>query len=160
MPPTGIGAFLVEQGTITEYFEDALTAEDEKMLSATRGDPTGQQVWEALSVVCALRLWAEKWAQRRIHLRVTGDSVSALTMVVKMNAKGVGTALLARELALDVAEALYEPLVCTHIPGVANVLADFLSRRGSHGYDELPAPLRRAKARQLPARDPGWWRTV
>ena len=88
--PTGIGAFLVEQGTITEYFEDALTAEDEKMLSATRGDSTGQQVWEALSVVCALRLWAEKWAQRRTHLRVTGDSVSALTMVVKMNAKGGG----------------------------------------------------------------------
>ena len=81
-------------------------------------------------------------------------------MVVKMNAKGVGTALLARELALDVAEALYEPLVCTHIPGVANVLADFLSRRGSHGYDELPAPLRRANARQLPARDLGLWRTV
>ena len=42
--------------------------------------------------------------------------------------------LIAREAALDVADGLYEPLVVEHIPGVANVLADVLSRRRDPKY--------------------------
>ena len=157
--PTDVGGFLVEDGTITEYFDDVITQDDERILNANTGDSTGQQVWEALAVLCALRLWADKWSERRIQLRVTGDSVSALTMVVKTQARGEGTALIARELALDVAESLYEPAVCTHIPGVANVLADYLSRRRVKALESVPGPLRAARQRRLPPRDAAWWRT-
>ena len=43
-------------------------------------------------------------------------------------ASGAGTGAISRELALDMAEAVYRPGIGTHIPGVANVTADALSR--------------------------------
>ena len=52
-----------------------------------------------------------------MRLRAMGDNVSALVLTVRMKAKGASNALIARELALDVAEALYEPQVCSHTPG-------------------------------------------
>ena len=91
---------------------------------------------------------------------VSGDSVSALTMIVKMQARGDGTSLIARELALDVAEALYEPAVRTHIPGIANVLADYLSRRRLKSHEGVPGPIRCARQRRLRPRDADWWRTL
>ena len=158
--PTDLGGVLVEAGAITEYFDDLITEDDQQRLRATAGDSTGQQVWEALAVLCALRLWSDRWREKRVQLRVTGDSVSALILVVKMKARGEGTSLIARELALDVAESLYEPSVCTHIPGIANVLADFLSQRRHKAVEGLPSPLRSARRRQLPHRNSDWWRTL
>ena len=81
-------------------------------------------------------------------------------MVVRMKAKGAGTSLVAREMALDIAEAIYEPSVAAHIPGVANLLADFLSRMRGRGEDRVPAALRSARRRVLPRRDSAWWRTL
>ena len=37
--------------------------------------------------------------------------------------------LIAREAALDISKGICEPTVGEHIPGIANVLADVLSRR-------------------------------
>ena len=85
---------------------------------------------------------------------------NALVMVVRMKAKGAGASLGARELALDIAEAVYEPSVAAHIPGVANVLADFLSRMRGRGEDSVPEVLRSARRRFLPRRDSSWWRTL
>ena len=65
---------------------------------------------------------------RRISLAVRSDSVSALIMLAKMQASGYGVGTISRELALDIGEALYEPNVCSHIPGTTYVIADALSR--------------------------------
>ena len=54
-----------------------------------------------------------------------------------MKSSGIGTSILAREMALDIADALYEPTVGEHIPGVANVLVDHLSRI----YEQASAPI-------------------
>ena len=108
----------------------------------------------------ALRLWAPKWESKRIRLSVTSDNVSALIMVVKMRASGQCTSLIARELALDIADALYEPLVVSHVPGIANILADWLSRKRARGDSRLPAALRHARCRTLPHRGGAWWRTL
>ena len=112
-------------------------------------------------MLCALRLWSTRWRTKRVRLRVKGDNVSALVMIVRMKAKGASNALIARELALDIAEALYEPQVCSHIPGISNLIADHLSRMRALGRQDLPAPLRHARRRRLPARLVGsWWRTL
>ena len=96
-----------------------------------------------------------------MRLRVKGDDVSASVMVVRTKAKGAINALIARELALDIAEALYEPQVCSHTPGISNLIADYLSRMRAQGRQDLPAPLRHARRRRLPARLVGtWWRTL
>ena len=159
--PTALGGYLKEDGCVVEFFEDAITEEDQQVLKAAAGGSEAQQSWEALAMLCALRLWAPKWRSRRVRLRVKGDNVSALVMIVRMKAKGASNALIARELALDIAEALYGPQVCSHIPGMSNLMADYLSRMRAQGQQDLPAPLGHARQRWLPVRAVGtWWRTL
>ena len=106
--PLALGAYLQINGVIQEFVHSRITHEDEEALGVKAGGSEGQQCWEALTVLAALRFWCHHWRNRRIVLEVRGDSVTALTMLIKMKADG-RTALIARELALDVAEALYEP---------------------------------------------------
>ena len=105
------------------------------------------------------------WRDRRITLAVRSDSVSALIMLVKMKASGFGVGILSRELALDIGEALYEPNVCSHIPGTTNVIADALSRMTDYSdtaasLSSLPVPLRLAKRRFFEDRGFAWWRSL
>ena len=130
------------------------------MQKYTIGSSVSQQVWEAFTALCALRVWAPRWRFRRIHLRVKTDNVAALIMVVKLKASGFGVSLISREMALDIAEAHYTPQVAAHLPGQANLTADFLSRHYDHEALDLPGTLRGAQRIRLPARDPSWWRTL
>ena len=157
--PLGIGGVLSEDNVIEEFFADRLTSEDERRIGQPRGTSEGQQSWEALCALCALRLWAPRWKQRRVKLAVRSDSVSTLVLLVKLKASGPGTSLIAREAALDIAQAIYEPAIVEHIPGVANTLADLLSRL-TQSRSPLPAALASARRRHLPERDGLWWRTV
>ena len=157
--PLGLGAFLVKNGVIEEFAFGTMSSIDEEVLSVKMGGSEGQQVWESLTILAALRLWSPVWRGRRITLAVKSDSVSALIMLIRMKADGVGTALISRELALDIAEAVYQPNVGSHIPGVTNVLADHLSRRLDDS-SPLPQALRHAKRRWFPHRGYHWWRTL
>ena len=121
--PTGLGAYLKINGRVVEYAFGYITRSDEKILKVKRHGSEGQQVWEALILLCSLRLWSNWWRAGRCSLRVRSDSVSALILVVKMKTSGVGTSIIAGELALDIGDALYTPNVCEHIPGVTNVIA-------------------------------------
>ena len=109
-------AFLRINGIIKEFAFDGLTAEDEATLSVARGGSEGQQVWDALIVLAALRIWAPHWRSIRATLMVRCDSVSALVLVMRLKTSGVGTNLIAWEVALDVAEALYKPHVVSIYP--------------------------------------------
>ena len=81
-------------------------------------------------------------------------------MVVKLKASGYGVGLISREMALDIGEAHYSPQVAAHLPGQANLLADFLSRDVDHVAHDLPPPLREALRVHLPDRSMEWWRTL
>ena len=81
-------------------------------------------------------------------------------MVVKLKASGFGVSLISRDIALDVAEAHYTPQVAAHLPGQANLTADFLSRRDDFEITHLPGTLRDARRIRLSAREPGWWQTI
>ena len=161
--PTGLGAFLRINGVIVEFAFGLLSTDDEKILMTKAGGSEGQQVWEALAVLAALRLWAPYWKEVRSTLMVRSDSVSALILLMKMKTSGAGTGVIAREVALDVAEALYEPHVCEHIPGISNIIADHLPRRdpsSSSSSTPLPTALRLAKRRSFHLRDAMWYRTL
>ena len=120
----GLGAFLVVNGVIKEFAFDDVTPEDERRLGVkTHGSSEGQQAFEALVVLAALRLWKPWWIHRRVCLEVRSDSDSALIMLIKLKASGTGTNIIARELALDIGDSLYEPNVAAHVPGVANTIA-------------------------------------
>ena len=81
-------------------------------------------------------------------------------MVTKMKTSGVGTSIIAREMALDIGEALYTPNVAEHLPGIANVVAGHLSRMGARGSSPLPAQLRGANQRRFPERAHSGWRSL
>ena len=44
----------------------------------------GQQVWECLAILIAIRMWAHIWSKERIILRICGDNVGALTLCIKL----------------------------------------------------------------------------
>ena len=143
-----------------EFAFGFISREDQQRLSATTSGSSGQQVWEALAVLAALRLWKGYWLSRRIVLEVKSDSVTALVMLIKLKATGVGAGIISREVALDIADALYEPAIASHVPGVANVIADHLSCMAERSSSPLPAPLRQAQQQQFEERSAAWWRTV
>ena len=169
--PLGIGAFLIINGVIKEYAFGPLTKRDEDILRVKRGGSEGQQAWEGLAILAALRLWSWVWRDRRISLAVRSDSVSALMMLIKMKADGFGVGIISREIALDVAESLYEPNICSHIPGTTNIIADTLSRMpdvvsspststSASSFTPLPSSLRQSKQRWFQERGYSWWRAV
>eukprot|EP00972_Heterocapsa_arctica_P112821 16433982-Heterocapsa_arctica.AAC.1 len=73
------------------------------------GTPQGQQAFEALGLLVAMRLWKSMWQQRRVRLAVRNDNVGALTAVAKMKAHSASLSLCARELALDLADGTFGP---------------------------------------------------
>ena len=69
--------------------------------------------------------------------------------------------LIAREAALDIAEGVYRPTVGAHGPGVANVIADILSRWDEPGSKRtLPPALAMATECTTEERTRLWWRTL
>ena len=157
--PTGLGAFIAVAGDIKEFFSEPLGPLDTQRFAHDLGDSVGQQTWEALCVLVALRCWSQWWMDKRVRLTVRGDNVAALQLILQLKAAGSGTSLIARELALDVALSTYTPAVAEHIPGLANVTADKLSR-GISDSDALPPCLRLAKQIFPPSRTDSFYKTL
>ena len=77
------------EANLVEYFASPLTEADLKRFDLKLGDPAGQQVWESLGALAALRLWAPRWQNRRVRLTVKGDSIAMLTTVPHMKAESL-----------------------------------------------------------------------
>ncbi len=159
--PWGIGGWISVGGTLLEYFSDELRDEDFQFFGFAAGDAAGQQVWESLAILVALRIWKRHWQCVRARLSVKLDNMSALALVAHLKAKGAGTARIAREIALEFADAEFGPDSVSHIPGVANGLADYLSRRHQPDHEApFPPHLRGVRQVQGGARGPGWFRSL
>ncbi len=70
--------------------------------------------------------------------------------------------VIARELALDMADAAYSPDVCEHVPGIANVGADVLSRKFQPDKETWSAPewLTGVRERRVSLRDDKHFRSL
>ena len=55
--PFGLGGVLCINGRPVTYFTSPLSEHDERIHNQTIGDSTGQQAWECLAVLVALRAW-------------------------------------------------------------------------------------------------------
>ena len=158
--PFGLGAVLAIDGVPVEYFGIPTTAEDAQQMGLELTYTSEcQQAFEALVILVALREWRHAWATTRCVLHVNSDNMAALAMMCKMQPHSPSLGVVAREVALDVADAVYDPQVATHVPGVANVCADELSRR--YQPDRrfvLPALLCSCKEVKPVDRSPTWWR--
>ena len=160
--PWGLGGVLYVNGVCVAWFSSALTAEDERRFGYKLGDHRGQQTWEALAALVALRAWAPWLSTVRYQLEVKSDSIVALTLLAKLKAKGSGTGMIAQEVALDICSGLYDPRVLTHTPGISNVLPDALSRMAqakslSGRAAQVPDELRSVRETSVPERNDDYY---
>jgi hypothetical protein len=159
--PWGLGGYLSENGVIQSWFASSLSVEERDTLGIALGDCAAQQTVEALAALVALRAWHPRWAMLQPTVRVRSDSVSALTIVMKLKTKGRGPSIVAREMALDMAESCYYPHVVEHVPGVDNTVADMLSRKYMPGGNYLvPMCLAGVEELLLPMRDRSYYRSM
>ena len=155
---SGLEGTLAVGGIITEHFASDISPHDVARFKMPVGDDRGQQLWEALAILVALRLWHKVWRGRRCKLMVRSDSMSALISLAALKSKGEGIQTIAMELALDIGSALYRPGLIVHTPGVSNVVPDYLSRLSAPGPPKSPpAQLAGSKLRTPPTRGPAWW---
>ena len=137
--PWGLGGILSQHGAITHYFSTPIGPDDEAIHQQEIGKSDGQQVWECLCVLVAMRAWVDVWAPRRSTVTVRSDNMSALALASKLKS-AAGSNLIGRELALLYTEACWEPRVVEHLPGVANGLSDSLSRLAEPGRSYTVPP--------------------
>ena len=165
--PWGLGGWLLIDQQLHSYFASPITPEDVAKFGFQIGDNKGQQLFEALAILVAVRLWIRHWRQDRIVLKVRGDNVSALMQVVKLRPATPAHAIIARELGLVLVDLSFPP-DAEHTPGVAHVLADRLSRvhapeanGGPPVAGTIPESLHPAIANAIcdtaPIRDNSWY---
>jgi len=159
--PWGLAAVLLVNGHPTNYFADAISDLDVALFQCPIGSPKGQQVWESLAALVAVRLWRPLWGQHAVQLLVKGDSVTMLTLMVNMRPTTPALCVIGQELALDFAEVPFVPTIVEHIPGVANTIADRLSRIPQPGASQIiPAILHNAEHNKPPIRCKTYYRTL
>ena len=160
--PFGIGAIFLFDGTPIGHFADKVCKDDMATLGITDREK-GQQCWEALCMLVALRVWRELWLTNRIALTIKGDSITALQLVNTLKARGGGLRIIACELAFELSSASFEPDTVEHIPGVCNDLADTLSRKfdpARAAQWKVPPLLATSRSCSVPPRPYQWWRTL
>ena len=123
--PWGFAGVLFKDFQPVGWFATPLTPADLRRFRAKRGESCHNTTWEALAILVAARIWLPG---SRLLARVKSDSLSAIRSVVKLASRSPALNLIARELALDSVLGLYTVGVAEHIPGIANVLPDDLSR--------------------------------
>ena len=93
-------------------------------------------------------------AKNRVILTIQGDNITALHMVDRL--KGTTTVInkISREIALEYGDSTHRPSKRAHIPGIANNVADSLSRRTQPNKAfVLPNVLRHIIETETPVRD-------
>ena len=157
--PFGLGGILVI-GARLSYFHSHLSQHDERIHKAKIGSDKGQQIWESLCVLVALRLWRVLWTQRQVTLSLKSDNMAALVLAAKLKASG-SRSLIARELALLYSESSFEPRWTVHLPGVLNIVPDALSRlTDPSGKYQIPAALACVKPIAVPSRQESYYTTL
>ena len=140
-----------------EWFATPLEEGDLRRFEAQRGDPAHNTTWEALALLVAVRLWLPG---TQVLARVRSDSLSALRSMAKLASSAPALNLVARELAHDQVVGLYHIGFATHIPGIANLLSDDLSRLWAPEVHSIPKELLEVARVHPPIRDRAFWRTV
>ena len=157
--PWGLGGILVIGCAVHSFFASKLTQNDEEIHGVTVGEHESQQVFEALSILVAVKLWINIFRKKRIVVTLTSDNTRALAMTATL--KVTASSLIARELALLFSETSFQPRHVDHLPGVMNTYADALSRLYEpNAKYRIPEELRKAKQVHAPARTRSFYSTL
>ena len=157
-----MGGRLTIYGKFAHRWSCPISEDDTKMFGIPTGTADGQQVWECLSVLVVIDIWATHWKQSRTILKVRGDNVGTLTLLITMWPHNPEIAILARELALRLVDLSFPP-DAMHTPGLSHVAAERLSciyAPGGTGLidNSIHPALTTSTASETPCRDAGWYK--
>ena len=136
--PEGLGAVLVVNNQAVEFLHSPVTEIDAKDLGFELGSSASQGIVEALALVMALDRWGSKLSGTNVELKVQSDSITALCVLKKVSAAGPTLNFIGAVLAILLEKYGVEAVALQHIPGVANEVADYLSRPSS--WESKPKP--------------------
>ena len=107
--PWGLGGVLQLDDRLISWFSSPLTRHGERIHKRRIGCAKGQQVWECLCFLVALRVWKEFWADRKLSITIRSDNLAALFLGAQMKFKA--SALVAKEVALEYSDTSFEPRI-------------------------------------------------
>ena len=128
-----------------EAMELPVTQEMAEALRFEFGASRSQGIVEALAVVMAVKTWESTLATLPLTLSVRSDSMVALAVADKLASSAPALNFLGAELALILERLKVMDVSTMHIPGVLNLMADWLSR--PHMRAEKPETLEKVKMR-------------
>jgi hypothetical protein len=156
--PWDMGATLKINNVTFRYIESKLTKEDLDIFEMPLGDCAGQQTWEGLIALVALRAWKDVWANKRVILQITSDNVTALEVVNTLRGKSRNLNIIARELAMLFGDSAFRPKIAQHAPGITNVVCNTLSRLHQPSSGKLfPEFLDKVIRTQVPIRNQAYY---
>ena len=141
----GLGAVLVCDGAPVACFSDLIHDRGLEFFGAQRGVSKFNTLWEALAILAAILAWS---LQGHAIVEVRSGSLAALGSMAKLSSSSPALSRVAAEFALDRALLALRVDIAVHIPGVANNLADALSR--------LSAPEPKSSRKPSQARREHW----
>eukprot|EP00435_Cladocopium_sp_Y103_P029227 s2680_g7.t1 len=155
--PEGLGATLVVNGQLVDAIAAPVTEMDAKDLGFELGSSSSQGVVEALAMVVALKHWNNKLAGMVIDLTIQADSITALAMAQKQSAASPAINFLGAILGILLESAKIEDIQLVHIPGVANKVADYLSRPSKQRNGPRPPELGEVQISECEPRGDGYY---
>ena len=141
--PEALGGILVVNNKILAACFYTLEEKDAQELLVEYKTSSSQSVMEALAILVCLRRWGPRIKGNGVTLAVQADSVTALALTQRLGAKASSPGLnfIGAELSLCLEEHGIEEVRPVHLPGKANVEADFLSRPSTWSSTSMPEAL-------------------
>lgn len=96
----GLGAILIVNDAIEEYFSKPIPGEFIRRTGATPGVPKHMTLWELLCLLLAARIWLVRFPLGTI-VRVKADNLGALYLLAKGKGSSPELSMVAGEIALD-----------------------------------------------------------
>ena len=79
-----MGGWITISGIITHFFACPVDEGDVSKLGLLYGTSSSQQILECLALLIAVYMWAYLLKEDRIQLKISGDNVTALTLLIKL----------------------------------------------------------------------------
>ena len=140
--PEGLGGLLLINNRIVAIYATRVSREDCDRLGLEFGQASSQGALEAYAILQGVALWRSKLIGCCVTLTVESDSVVALALTQKLSGKSPALNYIGAELSILAEDAGIEEFRNRHIPGAANVNADYLSRPSKWKDSVRPAELK------------------
>ena len=138
--PLGLGAILLVNNRATRALAYKVTETDAHQLGFKDcwKEAGSQGIVETLAVLVAIKTWTKELASCQVELKVQSDSMVALAITQRLSNSTSSLNFLGAEIAVQCEIAGVENLKASHIPGAANVAADWLSRPQKEATNPMP----------------------